>query len=85
MHNINRVSNGVAFPIVFFSLLIAGVFSVLLYFGTAKIVAEMRPILQTAANEASGAQAWNLVLFYYPRFWYTVFPALLYLRSLQGL
>lgn len=85
MHNINRVSNGVAFPIVFFSLLIAGVFSVLLYFGTAKIVAEMRPILQTAANESSGAQAWNLVLFYYPRFWYTVFPALLAFALFAGL
>ena len=84
MYSVNRVSNRVAFPIFFFSLLIAGVFSVLLYFGTAKLVAEMRPILHASANEASGAQAWNLVLFYTPRFWYTVFPALLFLRSLSG-
>jgi hypothetical protein len=85
MHSINRVSNGVAFPIVFFSLFIAGVFSVLLYFGTAKMVAELRPILQTAANESSGAQAWNLVLFYTPRFWYTVFPALMVFALFAGL
>ncbi|MGA9264285.1 MAG: DUF2760 domain-containing protein, partial [Desulfobacterales bacterium] len=41
--------------------------------------------LQTAANKASGAQAWNLVLFYYPRFWFTVFPALLLLALFAGL
>jgi len=85
MHSVNRVSNRVAFPIFFFSLLIAGLFSVLIYFGTVKLVQEMRPILQTSANEASGAQAWNLVLLYTPRFWYTVFPALLFLALVAGL
>jgi len=84
MHSVNRVSNRVALPIIFFSLLIAGVFSVLLYFGTAKLIEEMRPILQASANEASGAQAWNLVLFFYPRFWFTVFPALLFLALFAG-
>jgi hypothetical protein len=85
MYSVNRVSNRIAFPIFFFSLLIAGVYSVLLYFGTAKLVAEMRPILHASANEASGAQAWNLVLFYTPRFWYTVFPALLFFALIVGL
>jgi hypothetical protein len=85
MHSVNRVSNRVAFPIIFFSLLIAGVFSVLLYFGTVKLVAEMRPLLQSASNESSGAQAWNLVLFYTPRFWYTVFPALMVFALFAGL
>jgi hypothetical protein len=84
MHSVNRVSNRVAFPILFFSLLIAGLFSGLIYFGTVKLVQEMRPILQTAANEASGTQVWNLVLFYIPRFWYTVFPALLLLAFVSG-
>jgi len=85
MNSVNRVSNRVAIPIFFFSLLIAGLFGVLLYFGSVKLVQEMRPILQTSANEASGAQAWNLVLFYTPRFWYTVFPALLFLALVAGL
>ncbi|MGD8971093.1 MAG: DUF2760 domain-containing protein [Desulfobacterales bacterium] len=85
MHSVNRVSNRVAFPIVFFSLLIAVVFGVLLYFGSAKLVEEMLPILQTSANEASGAQSWNLVLFYIPQFWYTVFPALLFFALIVGL
>ena len=85
MNSVNRVSNRVAIPIFFFSLLIAGLFSVVFYFGTVKLVQEIRPILQTSANEASGAQAWNLVLFYTPRFWYTVFPALLCLALVAGL
>ena len=85
MNSVNRVSNRVAIPIFFFSLLIAGLFGVLLYFGSVKLAQEMRPILQTSANEASGAQAWNLVLFYTPRFWYTVFPPLLFLALVAGL
>ncbi len=85
MQSVNRVSNRVAFPIFFFSLLIAGLFSVLIYFGTVELVKELRPILQTSANEASGAQVWNLVQFYTPRFWYTVFPALLFLALVAGL
>jgi hypothetical protein len=85
MHSVNRVSNRIAFPIFFFSLLIAGVFGVLLYFGAVTIVEEVRPLLQTAASEASGAQAWNFVLFYTPRFWYTVFPALLFIALIAGL
>ena len=85
MHSVKRVSNRVAFPILFFSLLVAGLFSVLIYFGTAELVKEVRPILQASANKASVAQAWNLVLFYTPRFWYTVFPALLFLALVAGL
>ncbi len=85
MHSVNRVSNRVAFPILFFSLFIAGLFSVLIYFGTVEFVKELRPILQTSAKEASGTQVLNLVLFYTPRFWYTVFPALLFLALVAGL
>jgi hypothetical protein len=85
MHSVKRVSNRVAFPILFFSLLVAGLFSVLIYFGTVELVKEVRPILQASANKASVAQAWNLVLFYTPRFWYTVFPALLFLALVAGL
>jgi hypothetical protein len=57
----------------------------LIYFGTVELVKEVRPILQASANKASVAQAWNLVLFYTPRFWYTVFPALLFLALVAGL
>jgi hypothetical protein len=85
MQSVKRVSNRIAFPIIFFSLLIAGVFGVLLYLGTIKLVEEMRPILQASANQASGAQAWNLVQFYAPRFWYTVFPALLFWALIAAL
>ncbi|MFO7686875.1 MAG: DUF2760 domain-containing protein [Desulfobacterales bacterium] len=85
MHNVNRVSNRVAVPIVFFSLLIAGVFGVLLYLGTLKMIQETQPLLQASAGEASGVHIWNLILFYFPRFWYTVFPVLLVFSLILGL
>lgn len=84
MRNVNRVSNTVAFPIFFFTLLMAGVFGGLLYFGAAKTIAELNPLL-ASSGEASAARTWNLMLFYHPRFWYTVFPALLVFALFAGL
>jgi hypothetical protein len=84
MQNVNQKSNRVAFPIIFFSLLIAGAFGVLAYFGATKLIEEARPILQTHADPAN-TQTWNLVLHYYPRFWYTVFPAILGFALLLGI
>ncbi|MFZ0613546.1 MAG: DUF2760 domain-containing protein [Desulfobacterales bacterium] len=84
MRNVNRVSNTVAFPIFFFMLLMAGVFGGLLYFGTAKTVAELSPLL-ASGGEAFAARTWNLILFYHPRFWYTVLPALLAVALFTGL
>jgi hypothetical protein len=84
MHNVNKTSNKVAFPIIFFSLLTAGAFGVLAYFGVSELIEEMRPILQANAEKAA-AQAWDLVLFYYSRFWYAVFPAVLGFALLVGI
>jgi hypothetical protein len=84
MHNVNKTSNMVAFPIIFFSLLTAGAFGVLAYFGVSELIEEMRPILQANAEKAA-AQAWDLVLFYYSRFWYAVFPAVLGFALLVGI
>ncbi|MFZ0131970.1 MAG: DUF2760 domain-containing protein [Desulfobacterales bacterium] len=84
MRNVNRVSNTVAFPIFFFTLLMAGVFGGLLYFGAAKTIAELNPLL-ASTGEASAARTWNLILQYHPRFWYTVFPALLVFALFAGL
>ena len=85
MHNVNKTSNKVAFPIIFFSLLTAGAFGVLAYFGVSELIEEMRPILQANAAEKAAAQAWDLVLFYYSRFWYAVFPAVLGFALLAGI
>ncbi|MBT8368068.1 MAG: DUF2760 domain-containing protein [Deltaproteobacteria bacterium] len=84
MYNVNKTSNRVAFPIIFFSLLIAGAFGVLAYFGVSELIEEMRPILQANAEKAA-AQTWDLVLFYYSRFWYAVFPAMLGFALLVGI
>ena len=84
MYNVQKMSNRVAFPIIFFSLLIAGTIGVLVYFGVAELIGEMPPMLQANAGKAT-AQAWDLVLFYYPRFWYTLFPAMLGFALLAGI
>lgn len=84
MRNVKRVSNTVAFPIFFFTLLTAGVFGGLLYFGAAITIAELNPLL-ASTGDPSALRAWNLMVYYHPRFWYTVFPALLVFALLAGL
>jgi hypothetical protein len=84
MYYVNKTSNRVAFPIIFFSLLIAGTFGLLAYFGVSELIEEARPILQANAEKAA-SQAWDLVLFYYSRFWYAVFPAVLGFALLAGI
>ena len=84
MNNVKQTSNRLWFPIVFFSLLIAGTFGVLVYFGVTELIKEIGPILQANAGQTA-SRAWELILFYYPQFWYTVFPALLGFALLIGL
>ncbi len=84
MRTVNRVSNTVAFPILFFTLSMAGAFGVLLHFGIARTIAELNPLL-ASAGQTSAAPTWSLILFYQARFWYTVFPALLLCALFAGL
>jgi hypothetical protein len=84
MNNVKQTSNRLWFPIIFFSLLTAGAFGVLVYFGVTQLIKEIGPILQANA-EQTASQAWDLILFYYPQFWYTVFAAMLGLALLSGL
>ena len=84
MYNVNKVSNRVAFPIIFPSLLIAGTFGVLAFFGASELIEKLRPILQANADKVT-TQAWDLFTFYYFRFWYTVFPIMLVYALLAGI
>ena len=84
MSNINKVSNRTAWPIIIFSFLIAGTFGVLVYFGATEMIEMMGPIL-LADTDKTASQAWDLVRFYYPRFWYTVFPAMMGFALLAGI
>jgi hypothetical protein len=84
MNNVKQTSNRLWFPIIFFSLLTAGTFGVLVYFGVTQLIKEIGPILQANAEQTT-SQAWDLILFYYPQFWYTVFAAMLGLALIIGL
>ena len=84
MNNVKQTSNRLWFPIIFFSLLIAGAFGVLIYFGITELIKEIGPILQANAGQTT-SQAWDLVLLYYPQFWYTVFAAMLGFALIIGL
>jgi len=84
MDNVKKMSNRVAFPIILSSLLIAGAFGVLAYWGASELIEQMRPILQTIADRAN-TQAWDLFGLYYIRYWYTVFPAMLAFALLAGM
>jgi hypothetical protein len=84
MHNFNKMSNRLAFPIIIFCLLIAGTIGVLAFFGASMLIEEIHPILQAGAAKET-TQIWDLLMFYHFRFWYTVFPALLVFAIILGI
>ncbi len=83
MSNGKKASRGLWVPIIFFSLLIAAVFSVLLYMGGAVLIEAIDPAL--TADGGMAPPVWAGVLNYYGRFWYTVFPAMMGLALFIGL
>jgi len=85
MQNVKKVSKKVGFTIIFFMLLVGAAFAVVVHFGLAKLIAEIGPILQSNADPAAAKVAWHLVLEYYPKFWYTIFPAAMIFSLIVGL
>ena len=83
MNNSKKASSGLWVPILFFSLLIAAVFSVPLYLGGAVLIEAIGPALTTDGGTAP--PVWDAVLNYHARFWYTVFPAMMGLALLIGI
>ncbi len=83
MNNSKKAPSGLWVPILFFSLLIAAVFSVPLYLGGAVLIEAIGPALTTDGGTAP--PVWDAVLNYHARFWYTVFPAMMGLALLIGL
>ena len=84
MNDSKNKSNWLWVPIIFSSLLIAGTFGVLLYWGITALMKEIGPILLADAGEAT-PPVWVLVQNYYPKFWYTVFAAVMGFAMLIGL
>ncbi len=84
MNAIMKTTNWLWVPIIFFSLLIAGVFGVLGYLGATALIKEIGPIMQANAGQTP-SPTWDWVLMSYPRFWYTVFAAMMGFALLIGL
>ncbi len=85
MPNVKRVSKKVGFTIIFFMLLVGAAFAVAAYFGVTKLIPEIGPILQNNADPAAAQVGWNLILEYYPKFWYTIFPAAMIFSLIVGI
>jgi hypothetical protein len=85
MPNVKNISKNVGFTILFFMLLIGAAFAVSAYFGIAKLIPEIGPILQSNQDPAAAREAWNLVLEYYPKFWYTIFPGVMIFSLIVGI
>lgn len=85
MPNVKRVSKKVGFTIIFFMLLVGAAFAVAAYFGVTKLIPEIGPILQNNADHGAAKVGWNLVLEYYPKFWYTIFPAVMIFSLIVGI
>jgi hypothetical protein len=61
----------------------AGVLGVLLYLGVTLLINEIGPILQASAEQTT-SPAWDMVLNYHPKFWYTVFLAIMGFALFSG-
>jgi hypothetical protein len=85
MQNVKKVSKKVGFTIIFFVLLVGAAFAAAAYFGVTKLIQEIGPILQGQADPVAAKIAWNLVLEYYPKFWYTIFPAMMIFSLMVGI
>jgi Domain of unknown function (DUF2760) len=77
MRNVKKVSKKVGFTIIFFMLLIGAALAVSTYFGTTRLIQEIGPVLQGNEVPAGGTDVWNLILEYHPKFWHTIFPAVM--------
>ena len=85
MPNVKRVSKKVGYTIIFFMLLVGAAFAVAAYFGVTKLIPEIGPILQNNADPAAAKVGLNLILEYYPKFWYTIFPAAMIFSLIVGI
>jgi len=83
MNNGKKASGGLGVSIIFFSLLMAAVFSALLYLGGTVLIEAIGPAL--TAEGGTTPPVWAVVLNYHARFWYSVFPAMMGLALLMGL
>ncbi len=85
MQNVKKVSKKVRLTIIFFALLIGAAFATASYFGVSKLITEIGPILDRHLEPGAAKDGWHLVLEYHPKFWYTLFPAVMVFSLILGI
>ena len=85
MQNVKKVSKKVRLTIIFFALLIGAAFATASYFGVSKLITEIGPILDRHLEPGAAKDGWYLVLKYHPKFWYTLFPAVMIFSLILGI
>ena len=85
MQNVKQVSKKVRFTIIFFALLIGAAIATAGYFGVSKLIPVIGPILESHLEPGAAKDGWQLVLEYYPKFWYTLFPAVMIFSLFLGI
>ena len=84
MNDSTKKSSWLWVPIIFFSLLLAATFGVLLHLGITALIKEIGPMLQAHAGEAT-TPVWDWLINNHPKFWYTVFAAMIGFAMIIGL
>ncbi len=86
MPNVKRVSKKVGFTIIFFMLLVGAAFAVVCLFRRHKAdTGDRTDSAEQCRIRPPPKLLWNLVLEYYPKFWYTIFPAVMIFSLVVGL
>ncbi|MEE4605767.1 MAG: DUF2760 domain-containing protein [Desulfobacteraceae bacterium] len=85
MQNVKRVSKKVRFTIIFFALLIGAAFATGSYLGVSKLIPEIGPTIERHLEPGAAKDGWQLVLKYYPKFWYSLFPAVMIFSLIIGI
>lgn len=85
MPNVKKVSKKVGFTIIFFMFLAGAAFAVSTYFGVTRLIQEIGPVLQNSGAASTQTHVWNFILEYYPKFWHTIFPAIMGFSLILGI
>jgi hypothetical protein len=85
MQNVKKISKKIRFTIIFLALLIGAVFANASYFVVTKLMPVIGPVLDRHLEPGAAKDGWNLVLEYYPKFWYTLFPAVMIFSLILGI
>ncbi len=80
----NRIHLKALVAFIFLGLFLGALFGVTIHFGIAELSKDVQSILSAQQDSIPQENAWQLVSYYQPLFWYTVFPGILILSLLSA-